>query len=444
MSTVPWWRSPRSSTIVHGGAFRETDIRIVERVPATVRVGVVVSLGLLLAFGPESVRGQLPLALALLAVASVYAFVVFWDPSIELRSKRSAAVVTALDSVLTLAFIAATGGASSVAVAVSFLVVAAAAMRLSFLSTVVLSMTLGGAYFMIAVLVDDGETPFSERLHAGAWWAVYMVFTAALTGGFALLTERATQAHATSRAQAAAERAAAEEERDLRARLMKSYEAQETGLQVILHEFRTPITSLEALADNLIERSGATAAEDDDGWTILRLVAAHVEHLSSMMQSLGDVAASRRPTFSTGRRAVVDIEELLHAAGNAAGLADSLLRISVTPMGGRARLDAQLLRRVVTNLVENAGRYSRGTPVEVVAHLRDGQLQVTVLDRGPGLPPDLAPVVTKQFVSVGEHGGTAGLGLWIAEQIVQALDGRIRFQSRPGGGLTVCLEVPVD
>lgn len=445
MPTVPWWRSARSSTIVHGGAFRDTDIRIVERVPVTVRVAVVTSLGLLLAFGPESVRGQLPLALALLAVASVYAFVVFWDPSIELRSRRSASVVTALDSVLTLAFIATTGGASSIAVAVPFLVIAAAAMRLSFLATVVLSTALGGAYFMVAVLVDDGETPFPARLQTGAWWAAYMVFTAALTGGFALLTERAAQAHATSRAQVAAERAAADEERDLRARLMKSYEAQETGLQVILHEFRTPIASLKALADDLVEqKSSPTAAEDDDSGARLRLVAAHAEHLSSMMHALGDVAASRRPTFSTGRRAVVDIEEFLHAAGNAAGLADSLLCISVTPKGAQARLDAQLLRRVVTNLVENAGRYSRGTPVEVVACLRKRQLEVMVLDRGPGLPRDLAPVVTEQFVSVGERGGTAGLGLWIADQIVQSLDGRIRFRPRSGGGLVVCLDVPVD
>ncbi|MFJ2834357.1 sensor histidine kinase [Nocardia sp. NPDC087230] len=444
MPTVPWWRSARSATIVQGGTFRAEDIRVVERVPASVRVCVVLSVGLLLVFGPESVRDRLPFALAWLAVASAYTVAVFWDPSIELRSSRSASVVTALDSVLTLALIVITGGASSVAVSVLFLVIAAAAMRLSFVATVVLSMTLGGTYFLITVMVDDGPAPMPERLQTGAWWAVYLVFTAAMTGGFALLTERATQAHAASRAQAAAERAAADEERDLRDRLMKSYEAQETGLLVILHEFRTPITSLKALADNLVERCGPPTVADDDSWASLRLVAAHAEHLSSMMHALGDVAASRRPTFSTGRRAVVDIEQFLHAAGNAGGLADSLLHIRVIPQGGQARFDAQLLRRVVTNLVENAGRYSRGTPVEVVARLRERQLQVMVLDRGPGLASELAPVVIEQLVSGGEQGGTAGLGLWIADQIVRSLDGRIRFRPRSGGGLVVCLEVPVD
>ncbi|WIV60820.1 sensor histidine kinase [Amycolatopsis nalaikhensis] len=444
MSTVPWWRSVRSSTILQTDTFRETDIRIVERVPASVRVGVVVSVGLLLALGPDSVRHHLAIGLVWLAVGSIYAFIVFWDPTIELRSIRSASVVTGLDSVLSLAIIACTGGASSVAVSLLFLVIAAAAMRLSFVATVAVSMALGGAYFLVAVLMDAGQTSSAIRMQSGLWWPVYLVFTAALTGGFALLTERATRAHSDARAQAIAERAAAEEERDLRARLLKSYETQETGLHVILHEFRTPIASLKALTDNLVERTGTAAAEDDDSWTSLRLLAAHAGHLSSMMDALGDVAASRRPTFSTGRRRVVDIEEFLYAAGDAAGLADSELQITVTPPGAQSRLDAQLLRRVITNLVENAGRHSRGTPVEVVARLGRGRLRVMILDRGPGFPAELAPIVTERFVSVGERRGTAGLGLWIADQIVQSLDGRIRFRPRSGGGLVACLEVPVD
>ncbi|OLZ42970.1 ATP-binding protein [Amycolatopsis keratiniphila subsp. nogabecina] len=433
----------QSSTILQTNTFRDKDIRIVERVPASVRVGVVISVGLLLALGPDPVRHHLTSALVWLAVGSVYALVVFIDPTIELRSIRSASVVTGLDSVLSLVIIALTGGVSSVAVSLLFLVIAAAAMRLSFVATVAVSMALGVVYFLIAILVDAGQTSLEIRMQSGLWWPVYLVFTAALTGGFALLTERATRAHVAARAQAIAERAAAEEERDLRARLVKSYQAQETGLQVILHEFRTPIASLKALADNLVEQTGTTAAEGDDCRTSLRLLAAHAGHLSSMMDALGDVAASRRPTFSTGRRRVVEIKEFLYAAGDAAGLADSKLQITVTPQGAKASLDAQLLRRVVTNLVENAGRHSRGAPVEVVARLRRGRLQVVILDRGPGFPAELAPIVTERFVSVGEHRGTAGLGLWIADQIVQSLDGRIRFRSRSGGGLAVFLEVPV-
>ncbi|UUV28641.1 HAMP domain-containing histidine kinase [Amycolatopsis roodepoortensis] len=411
--------------------------------PASVRVGVVVSVGLLLVLGPDQVRHHLLIALVWLSVGSIYALIVFWDPSIELRSNRSSSVVTCLDSVLSLAIIGLTGGGGSVAVSLLFLVIAAAAMRLSFVATMGLSLALGVAYLLIAVLVDTGQTPLEFRLQSGLWWPVYLVFSAALTGGFALLTERATQAHTAARAQAIAERAAADEERDLRARLMMSYEAQETGLRVILHEFRTPIASLKALADNLAEQAD-TSAEEDDSWTSVRLLAAHAGHLSSMMDALGDVAASRRPTFSTGRRRVVDVREFLYAAGDAAGLADSELRITVTPPGARCQLDPQLLRRVVTNLVENAGRHSRGTPVEVVARLGQGLLRVMVLDRGPGFPAELAPVVTERFVSVGERRGTAGLGLWIADQIAQSLDGRISFRPRSGGGMVVCLEMPVD
>ncbi|NBH07479.1 HAMP domain-containing sensor histidine kinase [Amycolatopsis sp. SID8362] len=443
MSTVPWWRSARARTILRTEVFRDSDIRIVERVPASVRVGVVVSVGLLLAVGPPAVRQHLAITLVWLGIGSCYALVVFRDPTIELRSRWSSLLVTGLDSALTLAIITVTGGSSSLAVSLLFLVIAAAAMRLSFVATVSLSLALGVAYFVIALVVDDGSVPLTLRLQQGTWWPLYLVFMAALTGGFVLLTERATQAHTAARALALAERAAADEERDLRSRLMKSYEAQETGLQVILHEFRTPIASLKALTDNLAEHT-TSAAEDDDHATSVRLLAAHASHLSSMMDALGDVAASRRPTFSTGRRRIVDVREFLYAAGDAAGLAGTELRIMVTPEGACCRLDPQLLRRVLTNLVENAGRHSRGTPVEVVARLEPDRLRVMILDRGPGIPAELAPRVTDQFVSAGERRGTAGLGLWIADQIVRSLDGRISLRPRSGGGLVVYLEVPVD
>jgi signal transduction histidine kinase len=52
--------------------------------------------------------------------------------------------------------------------------------------------------------------------------------------------------------------------------------------------------------------------------------------------------------------------------------------------------------------------------------------------------------LTAKFVSLSDRRGTAGLGLWIVQQIVDALGGTLRFSARDGGGLTASFTVPVD
>lgn len=444
MSAVPWWRSSRSSvpSSVRSGtaSFSDAHIRKIQRIIVTVRCGVVISVGVLLAAGTSNAGEHLEWALLLLVISTVYALAGLYDPSTELGGTRASAGVTMLDSVLSLGFIATTGGWQSPAVALLFLVVVAAATRLPFAGTLLLSLALGATYVLLALTVDSAGVPLEVRLQAGLWWSAYLLFTSALTAAFMLLTERAAQAQAEARAEAAAEHAAAEEERDLRARLLKSYEAQETGLQVILHELRTPIASLKALAD---AHAGQRDIQATDTPRVRELIAAHAGHLSAMMDALGDVAASRRPTFSTGHRQLVCLHDFLLATADAVGLFPPQLRMTISPPDARCRLDPQLLRRVITNLLTNASRHGRGEPVDLVARVSPSELHLEILDRGPGLPPELASTVTQKFVSIGDQRGSAGLGLWITDQIVISLNGRLHFGVRTGGGLAVYLELPI-
>jgi signal transduction histidine kinase len=67
-----------------------------------------------------------------------------------------------------------------------------------------------------------------------------------------------------------------------------------------------------------------------------------------------------------------------------------------------------------------------------------------VLDRGLGTDVSSLAKLTGKFTAAGSNRGTAGLGLWIVEQIVQALGGRVGFRNRPGGGLVAEVEIPAD
>jgi signal transduction histidine kinase len=97
----------------------------------------------------------------------------------------------------------------------------------------------------------------------------------------------------------------------------------------------------------------------------------------------------------------------------------------------------QALRRILTNLIDNALRYAGRAELRVEAG--EGRIAVSVLDRGPGIPADKLDAVRLPFVRLEESrsrdtGGT-GLGLAIADQLAAAIGGRLTLRNRAGGGL---------
>ena len=333
-----------------------------------------------------------------------------------------------------------TGGAASPVVVVLVLVVIASAARLTFAECLTLAIAVGAGYLLVVLAPGAGGEPALSGLVLGLWWALYGVFIAVLSGGLSVLAEREHRSRVRALVEAEAEHVAAEEERDLRARLLRSYEAQQEGLQVLLHEFRTPVASLDALAGALNDASPMSAADQD---AALRLAGRHARHLSDMLDALSDVNFSRRPAFSSGRVRRIDVGGLVAEAGDAAGVRPPRLRVSVTGDTSAVLVDAQGLRRVLTNLLENAARHGRERPIDVVCVREADELHVSILDRGPGVPQENLGDLTKKFVRLSDRRGTAGLGLWIVAQIVDALGGSLQFSTRDGGGLAASFMVPV-
>jgi signal transduction histidine kinase len=101
-------------------------------------------------------------------------------------------------------------------------------------------------------------------------------------------------------------------------------------------------------------------------------------------------------------------------------------------------LRPQALRRVVGNLVDNALKYGGAAQIEI-GELHDGEATVSVLDRGPGIPPESLETVFEPFVrlegSRNRQTGGTGLGLAIARQLALAMDATLTLHNRVGGGL---------
>jgi len=110
--------------------------------------------------------------------------------------------------------------------------------------------------------------------------------------------------------------------------------------------------------------------------------------------------------------------------------------------------DAERLEQVVTNLVDNAIKFTpQEGEVSIKACVKDEDLMVQVIDTGIGIPAHVLPNLFQRFYQANssatrEADGT-GLGLYIAKQIVEGHGGRIWAESTPGRGSTFSFTIPI-
>ncbi|HEX8795257.1 MAG TPA: sensor histidine kinase KdpD [Polyangiaceae bacterium] len=108
--------------------------------------------------------------------------------------------------------------------------------------------------------------------------------------------------------------------------------------------------------------------------------------------------------------------------------------------------DPALIEQVLINLLENATKYTpSGTPIDVSARVHDGEVEIEVADRGPGVDSRDRERVFEKFYRAREgEGGGVGLGLTICRGIVSAHGGRIWVDDRAGGGAVFRFTLPLE
>lgn len=201
-------------------------------------------------------------------------------------------------------------------------------------------------------------------------------------------------------------------------------------LSGISHDLRTPITRLR-LALSMLE--GADPA----------MVARMERDLDEMNRLISDMLAFAR-ALKMDDLVDCDLNRLLDEM---ASQATSLGPVEWQP--GKAciaRVGEAALRRVLSNLLENARRYGGDNAVTLTLVQITGEIRIGVQDRGPGIPENQREAVFRPFyrldVSRSKEAGGSGLGLAIVRQLVDAYGWRIELTEREGGGLTATLIIP--
>ena len=124
------------------------------------------------------------------------------------------------------------------------------------------------------------------------------------------------------------------------------------------------------------------------------------------------------------------------------------LRIHIADDALSVHADSQSLRQLLLNVVDNAIKYSpAGGTIEIGATQTNGRVTVSVVDEGPGVPPDKLDQLGLPFVSFADpemvdSKQSIGLGLSISRALAEAMDGEIRFDNRPDRGFKVEITLP--
>jgi two-component system sensor histidine kinase MtrB len=127
----------------------------------------------------------------------------------------------------------------------------------------------------------------------------------------------------------------------------------------------------------------------------------------------------------------------------AARLPDATVELPDAPLV--IETDPRRLERILGNLLDNAREHAAGAPVEVRLTVASEEVVISVMDRGPGVPPARLDRIFERFYKAdpSRHGGSSGLGLAIAAEHAALLGGHLTAANRPSGGLRIELWLPV-
>jgi signal transduction histidine kinase len=224
---------------------------------------------------------------------------------------------------------------------------------------------------------------------------------------------------------------------DMLVRLESAFATQRRFVDEAGHELKTPITiirgHLELLGDDPEEREETLA-----------LVLDELDRMSRIVSDLLVLARWEQPDFlQPGPIEVGALIDDLLAKGSA--LADGDWRLDARAEGVVVA-DRQRLTQAVVQLAQNAVRHTPpGTPIGIGAAFDDGHLRLWVRDEGPGIPAEEQARLFERFYRprrAARAEGT-GLGLSIVEAIARAHRGWVELDSRPGGGTTFTIVIPV-
>ncbi|HUG26653.1 MAG TPA: ATP-binding protein, partial [Gemmatimonadales bacterium] len=217
----------------------------------------------------------------------------------------------------------------------------------------------------------------------------------------------------------------------------------------VSHELKTPLTSISGYAETLLADPDADPATTHRFLETILNNARRMQRLVDDQLDLSRIESGRwQPRVSAMDTAGL-IREAWAACADRADAVRIGFEVEVDPQAATIRGDADGLRQVLVNLLDNAVRYSpEGAKVRCQARRVRTGIELIVADTGPGIARDHLPRIFERFYRADpsrsrDEGGT-GLGLAIVKHLVEAHGGSVRAESDLGRGTTITVLLPSE
>lgn len=225
---------------------------------------------------------------------------------------------------------------------------------------------------------------------------------------------------------------------------------QEKGLMIaqLSHDIKTPITSIQATVEGILD--GVITPQEERQY--LQTIGRQVERLNKLVEELNVLTLNHSSSNAPLQKKMIFLDQLLIDCMSEFQLLIEQekrdVAIQVRPASAKIMSNYDILSRIIINVISNAFKYSsEGSQLEILAVQKENQLIISVKDHGQGIRPEDLELIFKRLYRVEssrnmETGGH-GLGLAIARELAQQLGGDIKVESQIGVGSTFSLILPI-
>lgn len=203
------------------------------------------------------------------------------------------------------------------------------------------------------------------------------------------------------------------------------------------HQLQSPLAGIVSAVEVL--QAGAKDGPERDRFL------GHIERESSRLARLSRallILARAQTGLEAPRDEVVAIAPLLADVGASLRPAEGVTISVSCPPDLAVITNRELVEQAVVNVAENAAKYTSNGRITLTARALDGGAEIVIADSGPGIPAPERARVVERFYRGGANGSDGfGLGLALVGSAVQALDGDLDLEERPGGGTVVTIRL---
>jgi signal transduction histidine kinase len=235
--------------------------------------------------------------------------------------------------------------------------------------------------------------------------------------------------------------------RELEARnreLERATRQREQLTALVVHDLKSPLSGVVLNARVLSRMPGA----DESVRSAAQNIATASLSMQRMVMDILDISRSEEASLVL-KPERIELDPLLQRVAqeltSRADAAGQSIRVSTKPENTSLVCDAELLRRVLVNLVDNGLRHSpRSTSVEIEAHAAGDRVEIAVSDHGTGIPADLRTRIFDPYVQLesGRARGGHGLGLAFCRVAVEAHGGTVSVEEARNGGARFVVRLP--